>query len=525
MTSSGPPSSRWTFRPRCSGSCSGCSLPNPSVAWGMRRMSPLRCGGWAFTTIGSPRCRRTGPISTGRASWGASGSCADPVGHSAPDRAGAGRGAAFGGREWDRQDPPRADRRIDGGRAGIVTVTANCTPETVRRPLGMLQQPLASIAELTDHQRQWGSAAGGSRLRNRGASEPLLGVGPGRTPGPVRAVRPSEIQDRLQRDLGRLFERLGPHTPVLMALDDLQWSDESSIRCLDALIRGGLPERVPLVILGTYRAEEVTPEIESLRDAPGLRDLSLGPLTRNAVDRLTADMLALSSTPPRLLDCLVGESEGSPQTRGRPETEVTGPSGQLSNRLARGSGRRPHAPGRRRRARAPRSPLSTRCLPVWSGTPDSARPTALGGGGGTPRLSRGCSCVEIPMEKLCVWDIGGGGMQISIWDPATGDVSGCQGDFGNEAMHRCIIEEIQGREYSSSMTPEPDPSARLTPPPNELDAATPLGGGHGVGDSVEAGLGRSGPGSARRGQRGCCAAGWRPQRDSNPCCHLERVES
>ena len=46
----------------------------------------------------------------------------------------------------------------------------------------------------------------------------------------------------------------------------------------------------------------------------------------------------------------------------------------------------------------------------------------------------------IPRERLVVWDIGGGSMQISYWDPEADSVAAYLGNFANEAMHRLVRE-------------------------------------------------------------------------------------
>ncbi|MEE8349167.1 MAG: hypothetical protein V3R94_06340 [Acidobacteriota bacterium] len=62
----------------------------------------------------------------------------------------------------------------------------------------------------------------------------------------------------------------------------------------------------------------------------------------------------------------------------------------------------------------------------------------------------------LPQENLVVWDIGGGSMQISYWNPTTpGSVAGYRGNFANEAMQRFIIETLQGKDYPETKSPNP----------------------------------------------------------------------
>ena len=63
---------------------------------------------------------------------------------------------------------------------------------------------------------------------------------------------------RLFDAVARFLERMAAHRPTLVVLDDLQWSDESSLQLLRFLARPYRP--VPLVVLGAYRHDELSAE-------------------------------------------------------------------------------------------------------------------------------------------------------------------------------------------------------------------------------------------------------------------------
>ncbi|OFW23158.1 MAG: hypothetical protein A3H27_10410 [Acidobacteria bacterium RIFCSPLOWO2_02_FULL_59_13] len=63
--------------------------------------------------------------------------------------------------------------------------------------------------------------------------------------------------------------------------------------------------------------------------------------------------------------------------------------------------------------------------------------------------------VGIPRERLVVWDIGGGSMQMSYWDREKDSVAGYLGDFANAAMHQFLIEVVQGINYRATASPNP----------------------------------------------------------------------
>lgn len=61
---------------------------------------------------------------------------------------------------------------------------------------------------------------------------------------------------RLFDAVARFLERMAAHRPTLVVLDDLQWSDESSLQLLRFLARPYRP--VPLVVLGAHRHDELS---------------------------------------------------------------------------------------------------------------------------------------------------------------------------------------------------------------------------------------------------------------------------
>jgi predicted ATPase len=60
---------------------------------------------------------------------------------------------------------------------------------------------------------------------------------------------------RLFDAFARFLERVARRRPTPLVLDDLQWADESSLQPLEFVSQSHGP--VPLVIIGTYRHEEL----------------------------------------------------------------------------------------------------------------------------------------------------------------------------------------------------------------------------------------------------------------------------
>jgi DNA-binding CsgD family transcriptional regulator/tetratricopeptide (TPR) repeat protein len=108
----------------------------------------------------------------------------------------------------------------------------------------------------------------------------LVALLPGVSPSPV--LEPAHEKRRLVESLVVLCERLAAERPLLLAVEDLHWSDEASLEVLLALARRIAAQ--PILLLATYRSDEVHPELRHF-----LAELDRGRLaTELAVSRLSA---------------------------------------------------------------------------------------------------------------------------------------------------------------------------------------------------------------------------------------------
>ncbi|HEX5750336.1 MAG TPA: AAA family ATPase [Archangium sp.] len=125
---------------------------------------------------------------------------------------------------------------------------------------------------------------------------PQLELIAGRQPA-VLEVPASEAQHRFHR-VFRAF--LGVFAtlehPLVLFLDDLQWADGASLRLIKHLLTH--PETPPLLLIGAYRDNEVSPShplvclLEELRKAGAqLAELQLEPLRMEELQQLVADTL------------------------------------------------------------------------------------------------------------------------------------------------------------------------------------------------------------------------------------------
>ena len=125
----------------------------------------------------------------------------------------------------------------------------------------------------------------------------LLGPQP-----PVPDMPPAESAQRFQGLMLRLVQALAaPGRPLVLVLDDLQWSDAATLDLVRLLLTSG--ELPRLLIVGTVRDDELGPDhpLRRLADELAAERVELGPLAPAATAAMIADTLAW---PPDQADAL-----------------------------------------------------------------------------------------------------------------------------------------------------------------------------------------------------------------------------
>ena len=150
----------------------------------------------------------------------------------------------------------------------------------------------------------------GARGRVLAAWDPALAalVGPG--PDPV-TLDPEAARGRLLDALRDTLLAFATRAPLLLVLDDLQWADELSLSLLARLDARALAG-CPLVVLGTYRTEEMPPALAAVAAAPGVLCRELGRLDPASTRAMVAGMLSLRDLPPDVTAALGRVSDGNP---------------------------------------------------------------------------------------------------------------------------------------------------------------------------------------------------------------------
>jgi serine/threonine protein kinase len=125
-----------------------------------------------------------------------------------------------------------------------------------------------------------------------------------------------EVRRRAFAALAELLARVADRLPLVLYIDDLQWSDADSLAFLEDLLR--LADPAPLLLIASFRSEEVEskPFLKSLLARAGgerRRALEVGSLTPQAARDLTISLLK-PETPAshHFVETVVREAAGSP---------------------------------------------------------------------------------------------------------------------------------------------------------------------------------------------------------------------
>lgn len=123
--------------------------------------------------------------------------------------------------------------------------------------------------------------------------------------------------DRMLREMADLIEALSRERPLVLLLDDLQWSDYATIDLLSFLARRRQPAQ--LLVLGSYRPVDVIVGNHPLKglkqelQARGqCKELSLGQLTEEDVSAYLTERFPVCPDTPRLARAIHQRTDGNP---------------------------------------------------------------------------------------------------------------------------------------------------------------------------------------------------------------------
>ena len=129
-------------------------------------------------------------------------------------------------------------------------------------------------------------------------------------------LSPEHSRDRLFEAVSQFITNISQENPLLVVLDDLQWTDQSSILLLHYLARGVY--RAPLLLLGAYRETDIDdkhPLSSVLAELNRERLLQSVPLKRLSFDdvlELIRRILEQDDVPREFCELVYGKTQGNP---------------------------------------------------------------------------------------------------------------------------------------------------------------------------------------------------------------------
>ena len=135
----------------------------------------------------------------------------------------------------------------------------------------------------------------------------------GLSPSPL--LNPEQEKQRLFHTLTGLFVRLAATQPLLVVVEDLHWSDDTSLEFLLYLARRLTAQ--PILLLFTYRTHEVSPSLThflAILDREHVAvEMELTHLAREDVDAMVRAIFEMAQpTTSEFLDSFYGLTEGNP---------------------------------------------------------------------------------------------------------------------------------------------------------------------------------------------------------------------
>ena len=150
------------------------------------------------------------------------------------------------------------------------------------RPFGAIAEALDCRATSADPRRRAIAA-----LLATGGPRGLEGS------GPVTVTSDAGLQFRVVDAIVDLVETLALHSPLVIALDDLQWVDPSSLITVAAIDRRF--SFLPVAVIGCYRSAPRLSQLRHVVDAlirSGATHVGVGRLDESAVEALVAELVA-----------------------------------------------------------------------------------------------------------------------------------------------------------------------------------------------------------------------------------------
>jgi len=133
---------------------------------------------------------------------------------------------------------------------------------------------------------------------------------------PSIPISPESERNRLFEAVSQFVTNISKETPLLVVLDDLQWTDQSSLLLLHYLARGVYRES--LVLLGAYRETDIDerhplpPVLRELNRERLLQSVPLKHMSFDDVSEMIKQILEQDDVPREFCELVYGKTRGNP---------------------------------------------------------------------------------------------------------------------------------------------------------------------------------------------------------------------
>jgi tetratricopeptide (TPR) repeat protein len=129
-------------------------------------------------------------------------------------------------------------------------------------------------------------------------------------------ISPEQEQNRLFEAVSQFITNISREAPLLVVLDDLQWTDPSSLLLLHYLARG--VQKTPLLLLGAYRSTDVddkhplTPVLAELNRERLPQEIQLKRMSLRDVSEMIKNILEQEDVPEEFCKLVYDKTRGNP---------------------------------------------------------------------------------------------------------------------------------------------------------------------------------------------------------------------
>ncbi len=129
-------------------------------------------------------------------------------------------------------------------------------------------------------------------------------------------ISPEQEQNRLFEAVSQFITNISRETPLLVVLDDLQWTDPSSLLLLHYMARG--VQKTPLLLLGAYRSTDIdakhplSPVLTELNRERLPQSIQLKRMSLNDVSEMVKSILEQDDVPTDFCKAVYEKTRGNP---------------------------------------------------------------------------------------------------------------------------------------------------------------------------------------------------------------------